>query len=90
MSRERTNRVKTNLMLDEDVHDKVRLYLTDPRTNRLRYGSLQAITNHLLRRFFQKMLEPGVDPIQLLAAYGVDLRGEAEYQPQEEQESEHS
>ena len=73
MGRPKGNSLKVNIMIDADLYDQLRIMLLDPRNGRLRYGAMQKIFNGLLRRFLSKMNEPGVDPVKLLAAYGIVL-----------------
>lgn len=74
MPRPKSNRIKTNVFIDEENMANIQAYLMDPHTGRLTYGALQSILNELLRKFFAKMHEPGVDPVALLAHYGVEIQ----------------
>lgn len=76
MSRKRTHKVRTHLMIDEDVNAKLRVLLLDPKSGRLRYGALNTLVNSLLRLFIEKLNRPEVDVVEMLNRLGVDMQAE--------------
>lgn len=69
--RPRTGRIRTTFMIEEEHYAKLQVFLLDPKSNRMRYGAIQAILNNLLDKFMAKLLAPDTDAIEMLRAYGV-------------------
>ena len=73
MGRPKLHRVRVKVGIDEDIYAELETLLIDPIKGRLKYGALSSITNRLYRQFLDTLRKPGVDPIQYLEAYGVDV-----------------
>lgn len=74
--RPRTGRIRTTFMIEEEHYAKLQMFLLDPKSNRMRYGAIQAILNNLLDKFMVKLLAPDTNAIEMLRAYGVKFEHE--------------
>jgi len=59
--------------LEKDVLAELELYLIHPIKGRIQYGTLSTLINGLLRQMFTHLHKPGVDPVKVFRAYGVDI-----------------
>lgn len=73
MGRPRLNRIRTHVAFEEEVYANIQLYLGDPLKNKIKHGALSTVANKLFAQFFEKLQEPGVDPLKFLEAYGVKM-----------------
>lgn len=71
-------------MIDEEHYVKLQMFLTDPKSQRMRYGAVQSILNALLDKFMVKLLDPNTDTIQMLKAYGVEFDDEEKQEESKE------
>lgn len=79
------DQTRTHVYLENDILSSLEIFLLDPVKGKLRYGALSAVVNNLLRQFVKEITKPGVDPIPILAAYGVNLEREKDIQDDDEQ-----
>ena len=73
MPRKPTHRIRMRLLLDEDLHARLETLLLDPRKGRMGYGLFSDLINKIIRQWLATLDKPGVDPIALLRAYGIEL-----------------
>ena len=73
MGRQKLNKIRTHIAIDQETFAELETLLLDPEKGGLRYGALSAITNRLYRQWLETLRKPGVDPIAYLKAYGVDI-----------------
>lgn len=67
---------RTHVYLENDIMGELEIFILDPVKGKLRYSALSSIINNLLRQFVRELRKPGVDPLPILAAYGVELERE--------------